>query len=44
MVEGEWREHGAISVNITLDEQCGSTNTVQVDDILGVATGICIFY
>lgn len=40
VIEGERREHCAVSVYIALDKQCSAADTVQVDNVLGVASGI----
>jgi hypothetical protein len=41
VVEGEWREHGAVAVDVGLYEKSGATNTIEVNDLLFVAIGIC---
>lgn len=41
MVEREWREHGAIAVDVGFDEQSSATNAVKVDDMLLVAVDVC---
>lgn len=40
MVEGEWREHGAVAVDVSFDEQSSATHAVEVDDVLLVAVDI----
>ena len=41
MVEGEWREHGAVAVDVGFDEQSGAADAVEVDDVLRVAVDVC---
>jgi hypothetical protein len=40
VVEGEWREHGAVAVDVCFYEKSGATHTVKVNDLLLVAIGI----
>lgn len=37
MIEGEWREHGSVSVDFRFDQQCGSTYSVEVDHAVRLA-------
>jgi hypothetical protein len=41
VVEGEWREHGAIAVDVGLYEKSSAADTVEINDLLFVAIGIC---
>lgn len=41
VVEGEGREHGAVAVDVGLDEEGGAADAVEVDFATGVAVEIC---
>lgn len=41
VVEGEWREHGAVAVDVGFDEQGGAADAVEVDNMLLVAVDVC---
>lgn len=41
VVESKRREHGAVAVDVCLDEQGGAADAVEVDDVLWVAVDVC---
>ena len=41
VVEGERREHGAVAVDVGLDEEGGAADAVEVDFAAGIAVEIC---
>lgn len=41
MVKREWREHGAVSMHITLDKEGSATDTIEADKFSRVTTGVC---